>query len=270
MNLEKKSLNLARILQDMESVLVAFSGGVDSTFLTAIARQELGKEKVLAVTGRSETYSSAEYKESIDLAKQMDVCHLIIDTKELSNKDFSENRANRCYHCKTELFGKLRKIADIEKINYVVDGSNVDDESDYRPGRQAAEDHGVRSPLLESGIGKDEIRRLSKQIGLKSWDKPQMACLASRFPYGSELTEAKLKRVEQAEDFLKNIGFKHVRVRDYDSTARIEVPKNSIKKLIDQTPVLVEKLKSLGYVYITIDVEGFRTGSMNEVLTISR
>jgi uncharacterized protein len=267
-DLQVKFEALKDILQKMESALVAFSGGVDSTFLVKVAQDVLG-ERVLAVLARSESYPERETQEAIELAKKLNVRCKVIRTRELDNSDFSKNPPDRCYHCKTELFSLLKDIAAAEGFSFVLDGSNFDDTGDYRPGLQACEELGIRSPLKEVGLGKEEIRALSKKLGLLTWNKPSMACLASRFPYNTEIDKVSLEQVAKAEEYLRFLGFSQVRVRHHGQIARIEVETGEIPKLLD--PILrakiVDNLKQLGYAYVTLDLAGYRTGSMNETLT---
>lgn len=265
---DTKIMRLWQILRDMKRVLVAYSGGVDSTFLLKVAVDALGTQNVLAVTAKSPTYQALELKDAVKNAKKIGTRHIIIDTNEIENLNFSSNPADRCYYCKDELFSELKRMAKKECINFVVDGSNRDDTLDYRPGAKAKTKHNVRSPLKEAGFGKEDIRRFSKRLGLETWDKPAMACLASRFPYGEKIEQKKLKRVEKAEDFLQELGFRQVRVRCHDNIARIEVSVKDIK-LLNKGALrgkIVQKLKVLGFLYITLDLEGYRTGSLNEVL----
>ncbi len=262
---------LKDILKQMESALVAFSGGVDSTFLVKVAQDILG-ERVLAVLARSESYPERETQEAIELAKKLNVRYKVIRTRELDNPDFSKNPPDRCYHCKTELFSLLKDIAVEEGLSFVLDGSNFDDTGDYRPGLQACAELGIRSPLKEAGLGKEEIRVLSKNMGLLTWNKPSMACLASRFPYNTEIDKDSLEQVAKAEEYLRSLGFLQLRVRHHGQIARIEVEAEDILKLVD--PILrakiVDHLKKLGYAYVTLDLAGYRTGSMNEPLTQGR
>lgn len=268
LNSHVKLLHLQQILQGMDSALVAFSGGVDSTFLLKVASTVLPKDKLLAVTAVSTTYPDRELRDAERIARKIRARHRIIHTKEMHQPQFKKNLPNRCYFCKKELFTQLRKIARKEDLLNVLDASNISDEKDFRPGNKARLKLKVRSPLVEADLGKDDIRNLSKKMGLETWNKPALACLASRVPYGIPIEKQILERVNKAEEFLIRIGFFQVRVRDYGVLARIEVSKDQIKKLILKCGLIVEKLKSLGYSYITVDLEGYRPGSMN--LAISR
>ncbi len=249
----------------MGSVLVAFSGGLDSSFLLKAAKDVL-KDKVLAVTAVSETYPREELNFSKRIARILGVKHKIIRTQEFKNKNFSKNPINRCYFCKKELFSRLKEIAKKEKIKFVLDASNLTDKNDFRPGSLAKEEFKVRSPLEESGFTKNDIRRISKDLGLLTSDKPSLACLASRLPYGVNITRSALGQINSAEEFLRGLGFNQVRLRHYQGLARIEVEKSKIPLLIKKKERVLEKLKKLGYNYVTIDLEGYRTGSMNEVI----
>ena len=250
----------------MPSAVVAYSGGVDSTFL-AFACNVILKDKSIAVTAVSETYPQKEYEEAVAFARQMGLNHRIIRTSELSSREFARNPVNRCYYCKQELFKKLREIADKEDVPDVLDGTTLSDEGDYRPGRQAACELKVRSPLAEAGLTKKEVRELSQLLNVPTWDKPAYACLASRFPYGEEITVDKLKRVEEAEELLHQLGFKICRVRSHQNIARIEVEVSQLANLISQRELIVTKLQDLGFDYVTLDLEGYRSGSMNKNIT---
>jgi len=250
------------------SAAIAFSGGVDSTFLVKVAHEVLG-DKMIAVTATSSTYPERELKEAIKYAKDMGVKHLIISSEELDIEGFASNPTNRCYYCKKELFTKINAIAKDNGVEYVFDGSNIDDDGDYRPGMQAAKELEVVSPLKEAKLTKDDIRELSKELGLPTWNKPAFACLSSRFPYGNEITAPKLKMVDEAEQFLLDMGIRQVRVRHHGEIARIEVaPEERIRFFdIEVMNKIGERFKQIGFTYVTLDMLGYRTGSMNEVLT---
>lgn len=263
-----KFIQLKEILTGMDSVLIAFSGGVDSTFLLKTALDTLGVEKVLAVTASSETYTAEERRYADNLAESLGAKHINIETRELQNEQFSQNPPDRCYYCKSELFRKLLDLARINGLACVADGANADDAKDFRPGMKAGQELGIRSPLREAGLTKDEIRSLAKEQGLANWAKPSMPCLSTRFPYGHRITVEKLRQVEEAERYLSNLGFTELRVRHHGAIARIEVPERDIAKLTTE-PLrgkVTNKLYSLGFDYITVDLKGFRSGSMNEVL----
>lgn len=266
---ERKLLSLRGVLSSLESICIAYSGGVDSTFLLRVSKDVLG-ENVLAVTATSPTYPQRELNEAIETAKKIEVRHLLISSNELDIPGFSENTTNRCYYCKHDLFRKLKTEAEKYGIKTVADGSNYDDTKDYRPGRKAAKEIGVRSPLCEVELTKSEIRYLSKELGLSTWNKPSLACLSSRIPYNEKITEAKLKQVEEAEGILRELGFTQFRVRHHNDIARIEFIPDEISLLNDYGMRLSidSALKSLGYKYVTVDLKGYRTGSMNEVLEI--
>ena len=265
--MNKKLAKLKKILKRMGSVLIAYSGGVDSTFLLKISTDIL-KDKVLAVTAVSPTYPQEELIFSKKMAKQLGVKHRIIKTKEFKDKRFVSNSFNRCYFCKKELFVRLKDIAKRNKINFVVDASNTSDREDYRPGNKAKEELKIRSPLQEAGLSKEDIRNLSKKLNITTWNKPSLACLASRIPYGMKISAPLLKRINAAESYLKKMGFRQVRLRHYNGLCRIEVFREDIALVIDRRDTIIKKLKQLGYHYITVDLEGYRTGSMNEILKI--
>jgi uncharacterized protein len=263
--LEDELEALKDTLRSLESVVIAFSGGVDSTLLAKIAFDVLG-DKALAVTARSETYTKSELEDAIELAKKIGIKHEVIVSEELDIPEFSHNPANRCYYCKKELLKKLKEIAKAYSFKYVIEGANFDDTNDYRPGMRAVEEMGVRSPLKEVKLTKAEIRELSKQFGLPTWDKPSAACLASRFPYGTEITREKLNIIGEAEAFLKSLGIHQLRVRHHDQIARIEVAEKDMEILFQNREQIVSKLKELGFTYVTMDLQGYRRGSMNEIL----
>lgn len=256
---------LKTILKKLGSVVVAYSGGLDSTFLLKAAIDVLGKGNVLAVTARSQTYPLSEYKEAKALAKKIGANHVTILTDELGIKNFKSNPVNRCYYCKKELFKKLDAIRGRRGFNHVLDGTNFDDLKDIRYGRQAAEELGVRSPLLEARITKADIRKFSKRLNLPTWNKPSFACLASRFPFNSPISARGLIRIDRAEEALKRLGFKQVRVRIHGNIARIEFYKDDFRKVLNPSTIksAVSKIKSLGFKYVTLDLEGYRTGSMH-------
>ena len=259
---------LRGIIADAGVALVAFSGGVDSAFLLKVCVDVLG-EGVLAVTARSESFPARELEQATDLARRFGARHLIIDSEELDLPGFSDNPPHRCFLCKGELFSKLKEIADARGIPWVFDGSNADDGGDFRPGRMAARKLGVRSPLEEAGLVKGKIRALSHSLGLPTWDKPSFACLASRFPYHTRITREALKQVDNAEQFLWQLGMRTFRVRHHETVARIELGEREMQLMADPETrrKVAQHLKSLGYTYVTLDLEGYRTGSMNETLS---
>jgi pyridinium-3,5-biscarboxylic acid mononucleotide sulfurtransferase len=265
---ENKTQKLKKIFQSMGKVLVAFSGGVDSTLLLRMAQDTLGVENVLAVTALSPLYPERELAGVKELIQTLGARHRLIQSNELEIPGFSKNPSNRCYYCKDKLFRELLEIAKEEAVSFVVEGSTLDDDKDHRPGRMAIQELGIRSPLKEALFTKIEVRELSQELGLPTWDKPSFACLASRFPYGEEITEEGLRMVDEAEDFLFGLGFKQVRVRHYGNLARIEILKEEMARLMDGPlrEKVVSHLKKMGYLYITLDLQGFRSGSMNEVL----
>ena len=263
-----KFVRLQEIFQSMGKVLVAFSGGVDSTLLLKVAQDTIGNKNVLAVTALSPLYPERELAGVKKLIQTLGAKHRLIQSNELEIPGFSKNPSNRCYYCKSKLFKELLDLAKEEAIPFVVEGSTLDDDKDHRPGRLAIQELGIRSPLKEAHFTKMEVRELSRALGISTWDKPSFACLASRFPYGEEITEQRLRMVDEAEDFLFGLGFKQVRVRHYGDLARIEILKEEMERLINGSlkEKVVKRLREIGYTYVTLDLQGFRSGSMNEVL----
>ncbi len=268
MTLEQKTKKIKSLILEMDSALVAFSGGVDSTLVLALAHEVLGK-KALAVTAQSASMPDREMKACHQLAKEIGVKHLVVKTEEMSNPNYRANPANRCYHCKTELYSSLKKVAQQENILNILNGTNTDDLGDYRPGLDSAREQGVRSPLVEAEFNKQEVRELSRKMELSVWDKPAMACLSSRIPYGQPVTPEKLAMIEQSEDLLLALGFTQVRVRHLGTLARIELDKNEIPRYQNDKSVqkaVEEKLKALGFNNVVLDPEGYRMGNLNSAL----
>jgi uncharacterized protein len=265
MGVREKNQKLGEILRKMDRVIVAFSAGIDSTFVLARAAQELG-ERVLAVTAASETFPERELKEAIAIAKQLGVKHEIIQIVEMENPHFVANNPDRCYHCKAGLYASLTRLAKERQIPWILDGANMDDLGDYRPGRKAAKEYGVRSVLQEVGLYKSELRQLAREMGLPNWDKPSFACLSSRIPYGSRITLEKVRQLDRGEQALRDLGFHTLRIRHHDSIARIEVPREEFAKVLSMAEQITNILKAEGFTYITLDLQGYRSGSMNEEL----
>ncbi|MEW6357164.1 MAG: ATP-dependent sacrificial sulfur transferase LarE [Planctomycetota bacterium] len=265
---DKRLERLKTILHDLGSILVAYSGGVDSSLLAKAAHDVLG-DRMLAVTATSPTCPAFERKEAEEFCTKYGIPHRVVETQELSIENFRTNPPERCYHCKKERFQRLKEMAESLGLAHVVDGSNVDDLGDFRPGMKATEELGIRSPLLEAGLRKQDVRELSRALGLPTWDRPAYACLATRIPYGTPLTPDVLHKVEQAEDALRRHGFRQFRVRHHGSIARIELPCRDFDRFMDPAvrEDIVARLKEIGYTYVTLDLQGYRTGSMNEPLT---
>jgi len=265
--LDVKLERLHSLLTDMGGVVIGYSGGVDSTMLAAVAKKILG-DRALCVLASSETYPASEVREALETAAKLGIGVIRIDTDELKNDAFAANTPDRCYFCKTELFGKLIEIGKDHGIRWVADGANLDDLDDYRPGSRAAAQLGVRSPLREAGLTKNDIREISKRMDLPTWNKPSFACLSSRIPYGTRIEPDVLLRLEAAERFMKELGFRQVRVRHHGDIARIEVEPEEIVRAASPEirKQVTEKFKELRYLYITLDLGGYRMGSMNAVL----
>lgn len=267
MNINGKFENLKDYIKSLESVAVAFSSGVDSTFLLKTAKEVLG-DKVIAVTASSCSFPKRELEEAKAFCEKEGIKHIVVESEELKIEGFSKNPVNRCYLCKKELFEKIIKIAEENGIKNIVEGSNTDDNGDYRPGLQAVKELDIKSPLRYAELNKEEIRILSKKLGLNTWDKQSFACLSSRFVYGEEITEEKLSMVDKAEQLLLDLGFHQVRVRIHDKIARIEVLPDEFNKLIDEKnrARIIDEFDRYGFTYVSMDLRGYRTGSMNETL----
>jgi len=264
--LEKRLKKLEAIVTPYGSALVAFSGGVDSSLALAVAVRALSKERVLAVTSNNETYLPSELEGAEAFTRSLGVKHLVVNTRELDDPNYAKNPTNRCYFCKSTLYSDLAKIAEEKGYACVVDGANKDDEGDYRPGRKAAKELGVVSPLSLVGLGKAEVRELAKYLGLPSWDKPALACLSSRFPYGQEITPEKLAQVARAEEFMRSRGYKQVRVRHHGEIARLEVGEEELEQAFKEREEISAELKAAGFLYVALDLTGYKPGSLNATL----
>ncbi len=264
---EQKLEQLKNLLQDMEQALIAYSGGVDSTLVAKIAYDILG-DRALAITAVSPSLLPEELIEAQTQAAKIGIKHELVETKEMDNPDYTSNPVNRCYFCKSELHDTLKPLALKRGYPYVIDGINADDLTDYRPGIQAAKERGARSPLAEVGVSKAEVRAISYSLGLPWWNKPAQPCLSSRFPYGEAITVTKLQRVGRAEIYLRQLGYENLRVRSQADTAKIELPAQDISQFVQQVdlPKLVKTFQDLGFVYVTLDLEGYRSGKLNQVL----
>ena len=267
MIIQDKLNHLKKQIKERGSMAVAYSGGVDSTFLLKVAHDVLA-DNAVAVTARSATYPEREFREATEFAASAGIRHVVIVSEELDIEGFTSNPINRCYLCKRELFSKIKEVAGRYCLDYIAEGSNVDDLGDFRPGMEAVRELGIISPLREAGLTKEDIRVLSKEMGLPTWDKPAFACLSSRFPYGHEITREKINMVDQAEQYLLDQGFRQVRVRHHGDLARIEVSAAERTRFFDTARMdrIAEKFKAIGFAYTALDLQGYRTGSMNEVI----
>lgn len=266
----KEKLNLLQSLfRDMEKALIAYSGGIDSTLVAKVAYDVLG-DRALAVTAISPSLLPEDLEDARVQASEIGINHEVVETHEITNPNYTSNPVNRCYFCKSELHDTLKPLAILRGYPYVVDGINADDLKDYRPGIQAAKERGARSPLAEVRITKLEVRQLAKELALPWWDKPAQPCLSSRFPYGEEITIQKLQRVGRAERYLRQLGLKNLRVRSQGDTAKIELPPEEIKEFVSSTDlsILVSAFQEFGFIYVTLDLEGFRSGKLNQVLSL--
>ncbi|MFC1557854.1 ATP-dependent sacrificial sulfur transferase LarE [candidate division KSB1 bacterium] len=269
MTIDEKYSILKSILLEMGHLLIAYSGGVDSTFLLKVAKDVLG-DKVIAVHAVSPMHPSREYDDAKNLSSEIGAELDLIDAKDIiQNEQLIKNPVDRCYICKSNILKKIKAVAEKRKIKYIADGSNADDSGDFRPGIKALKEHNIRSPLKEAGLTKQEIRELSRRLNLSTWEKPALACLATRFPYGTRIELKSLNMIDNVENILCEKGFKNVRARHYEEMVKIEVPPDEIKKFMDSNfrEKIIKKIKEIGYTYVTLDLEGYRQGSMNEILS---
>jgi uncharacterized protein len=266
--LKKKIENLEKILKEIKKTAVAFSGGVDSTFLLKYSCDILGRKNVIAVIEKGILYPKEETSSAINLAKKFGIKYFTIHSHQLKDRYFIQNPVDRCFHCKKDLFESIKKMIPLDFC--IVDGSNADDTKDFRPGEKAKKLLNVRSPLQEANLTKEDIRNVSKKLGLPTWNKPSFACFSSRIPYGEKITKENLLRIEKSERYLKSKGFWQVRIRDYGNICRIEVLPEEFEKILKEREQILKKFKKIGYLYITLDLAGYRTGSMNEVFKTAK
>ncbi|MCC7240668.1 MAG: ATP-dependent sacrificial sulfur transferase LarE, partial [Acidobacteria bacterium] len=267
--LEARAARLDTRLTELGTLIVAFSGGIDSAFLAVTAARVLGPN-ALAVTAVSASYPETHRQLALRVAAEFQLRHEFIETSELARPEYRANPANRCYFCKDELFVHLAAMARARGVAFVADGNNADDRGDYRPGRQAAREHGVVSPLDEADLGKDDVRELARRAGMSTWDEPASACLSSRIPYGTEVTDDKLRQIERAEAAVRALGFRIFRVRHHEATARLEIARDEMARALEPAvnERLLRELKGLGYQYVSLDLQGYRVGSLNEALPL--